>query len=225
MKTFDKIVYGSLALFNEHGVRNMTTNHLAANLGISPGLLYYHFNNKEDIIHSIFNLYEEHLNAGFQPYQDGQLDVKIFIGYFDTMFETVWKFRFMYSNLTTILERDPELSARYKHTQQKALDRSSHILHQLKTDGVLAIDAERITPLADTMRMIASFWIDYRQTHSSNKNVTKAFLYEGLLRAIMLFRAHSTPEYCPIFTRLELHYQRLVNRYTTPAATLVSAIA
>ncbi|MDX2319085.1 MAG: TetR/AcrR family transcriptional regulator [Moritella sp.] len=215
MKTRDRIVYGSLELFNEHGVRDMTTNHLAAHLGISPGLLYYHFRNKEDIIRSIFDLYEEHLNAGFQPYQDNKLNVDLLIGYFDTMFETVWKFRFMYNNLTAILNRDPELSKRYQHTQREALDRSSNILHKLKADGVLAIDADRVTPLADTMRMIAGFWIHYKQTHSRNESVTKAFLYEGLLRVLMLFRAHSTPEYCAMFTRLEQHYQR----YATPAPT------
>jgi len=224
MKTFDRIVYGSLALFNEHGVNDMTTNHLAAHLGISPGLLYYHFRNKEDIIRSIFNLYEEHLNAGFQPYQDEKLDVALFIGYFDTMFETVWKFRFMYSNLTTILNRDQEISKRYKLTQQQALDRSSQILHKLKADGVLAIDSDRVTPLADTMRMIAGFWIDYKQTHSSSKHVTKAFLYEGLLRVLMLFRAHSTPEYCAMFTRLEQHYQQLMNSYATPDTDSESAL-
>jgi AcrR family transcriptional regulator len=224
MKTCDRIVYGSLDLFNEHGERNMTTNHLAAHLGISPGNLYYHFRNKEDIIRSIFDLYEEHLNAGFQPYQDGKLDVDLFIGYFDTMFETVWQFRFMYSNLTDILNRDPELSKRYQHTQQEALERSSNILSKLKDDGVLDIDADRILPLADTMRMIAGFWIDYKQTHSRNDNVTKAFLYEGLLRVLMLFRAHSTPEYCAMFTRLEQHYQLLVSRYATAAPNPVPAI-
>ncbi|MFT5805939.1 MAG: AcrR family transcriptional regulator [Moritella dasanensis] len=224
MKTCDRIVYGSLALFNEFGVRNMTTNHLAAHLNISPGNLYYHFRNKEDIIRSIFDLYEEHLNAVFQLYHDDKLDVELFIGYFDTMFETVWKFRFMYSNLTAILNRDPELSTRYQHTQQKALNRSSSILHKLKADGVLAIDVEQVTPLADTMRMIAGFWIHYKQTHSHNESVTKAFLYEGLLRVLMLFRAHSTPEYCAMFTRLEQHYQLLVNHYATSVPTDVPVV-
>lgn len=220
MKTCDKIVHGSLALFNEHGERNMTTNHLASHLGISPGTLYYHFRNKEDIIRSIFDLYEKHLNAGFQPYQDGMLEVDLFIGYFDTMFETLWKFRFMYSNLTDLLNRDPELSKRYLYTQREALQRSSNILSRLKDDGVLEIDPDKITPLADTMRMIAAFWIDYKQAHTRNDNVTKAFLYEGLLRVLMLFKAHATPEYQPMFTKLEEHYQELVKNcaaQVTPA--------
>lgn len=213
MKTSDRITHGSLALFNQHGERNMTTNHLAANLKISPGNLYYHFRNKEDIIRSIFTLYEDHLNAGFQPYSNGQFSIDLLVTYFDTMFETVWKFRFMYNNLPDILCRDEELALRYERTQKEALDRSSNILRSLKQEGILAIDDERIVPLADTMRMIACFWMDYKHTHCRDQKVTKAFLYEGLLRVLLLFKAHTVPEYFDTFTRLENHYQELQNSY------------
>ena len=57
MKTRDRIIHSATELFNDQGERNITTNHIAAHLGISPGNLYYHFRNKEDIIHSIFDQY------------------------------------------------------------------------------------------------------------------------------------------------------------------------
>ncbi|MGE8356801.1 MAG: TetR/AcrR family transcriptional regulator [Microvirgula sp.] len=57
IKTYDRIVSESLALFNEHGERTITTNHIAAHLGISPGNLYYHFRNKEEIVYQIFLQY------------------------------------------------------------------------------------------------------------------------------------------------------------------------
>lgn len=39
INTYTRIIDASLALFNEEGERNISTNHIAAHLGISPGNL------------------------------------------------------------------------------------------------------------------------------------------------------------------------------------------
>ena len=62
-KTRDRIVAESLALFNGQGERNVTTNHIAAHLGISPGNLYYHFRNKQMIIAELFAQYEAQVDS------------------------------------------------------------------------------------------------------------------------------------------------------------------
>ncbi|MCL1142753.1 TetR/AcrR family transcriptional regulator [Shewanella gaetbuli] len=212
MKTRDKIVFASLELFNEHGERATTTNHIAAHLGISPGNLYYHFRNKEDIINSIFSLYESHLESGFKPYDDVPITVDLLIGYFDAMFYTLWQFRFMYSNLADILSRDEALKSRYLEAQQQVLNRSSTVLSKLKKDGILDIEDDRIIDLADTIKMMVSFWISYQLTQNSNGTITKATLYEGLLRVIMIFKAYSTPSSVATFDRLEQHYQNIAHQ-------------
>ncbi|GIU14891.1 MULTISPECIES: TetR/AcrR family transcriptional regulator [unclassified Shewanella] len=214
MKTRDKIVQASLELFNEHGERAITTNHIAAHLNISPGNLYYHFRNKEDIIRSIFGLYEQHLESGFQPYVDKEVNVDLLIGYFDAMFYTLWQFRFMYANLADILSRDETLKNRYLKAQQDVLERSSGVLEKLTQDGFLAINAEDIKPLADTIKMLVSFWISYKltQTQSNIGSITKESLYEGLLRVIMLFKSYATPSSKDTFSRLEDYYQNLASQ-------------
>ncbi|MCL1147765.1 TetR/AcrR family transcriptional regulator [Shewanella sp. 10N.261.52.F9] len=208
MKTRDKIVQASLELFNEHGERAITTNHIAAHLNISPGNLYYHFRNKEDIIRSIFSLYEQHLESGFQPYVDKEVDVDLLVGYFDAMFYTLWQFRFMYANLADILSRDETLKNRYLKAQQDVLARSTGVLEKLNQDGFLAVNETDVKPLADTIKMLVSFWISYKltQTQSNIGSITKESLYEGLLRVIMLFKSYATPDSQATFSRLESYY-------------------
>ncbi|QDF65622.1 TetR/AcrR family transcriptional regulator [Shewanella sp. SNU WT4] len=209
MKTRDKIILASLELFNEHGERATSTNHIAAHLSISPGNLYYHFRNKEDIIRSIFSLYEDHLEQGFQPYVDQPVNIELLLKYFDAMFYTMWQFRFIYANLADILSRDEALKRRYLKAQQSVLQRSSQVLSQLCQDGFLNIETGKVIELADTVKMIVSSWIGYQLTQSSTHQISKSTLYEGLLRVLMIFKGYAMPASLETFERMERHYREL----------------
>ena len=63
MKTKDRILLTSLKLFNEQGERNVSTNHIAAYLNISPGNLYYHFRNKNEIVYQLFLQYQAEVQS------------------------------------------------------------------------------------------------------------------------------------------------------------------
>jgi len=180
--------------------------------------LYYHFRNKEDIINSIFAQYESHLESGFKPYDDVPITIELLMGYFDAMFYTLWQFRFMYANLADILSRDEALKKRYLHAQQQVLNRSSDILRKLKKDGFLDVDDNKVTALADTIKMMVSFWISYQLTQSSTSSITKATLYDGLLRVLMIFQAYETPASSATFSRLEQHYLDIASQERHQAA-------
>ena len=64
--TKERILATSLELFNRLGERNVTTNHIAEALGISPGNLYYHFRNKGDIVFALFERYQATVEAFLQ---------------------------------------------------------------------------------------------------------------------------------------------------------------
>ena len=66
MKTKDKIIATAINLFNLHGTKAISTNHIAKEMGISPGNLYYHFRSKNDIIRSISDNFSNELGSVFK---------------------------------------------------------------------------------------------------------------------------------------------------------------
>src|SRR2546426_10276574 len=99
LKTYDRIIEASLALFNEQGERNITTNHIAAHLGISPGNLYYHFHNKEEIIHQIFGRYRLFIAQRLAMPSEHAFSAGDLANYLDAAFQAMWQFRFMFYDL------------------------------------------------------------------------------------------------------------------------------
>lgn len=60
METKQKILSGSIALFNEFGIANVRLQQIADEIGISVGNLAYHYKNKEAIVEAIcLNLQDE----------------------------------------------------------------------------------------------------------------------------------------------------------------------
>jgi AcrR family transcriptional regulator len=66
-RTAQRILEVTLDLFNRFGEPNVSTTAISAELGISPGNLYYHYPAKDALINTLFDQYEEALNGLLQP--------------------------------------------------------------------------------------------------------------------------------------------------------------
>src|SRR5687768_12674971 len=61
-RTAERILEVTLALFNRFGAPNVSTTLIAAELGISPGNLYYHYPAKDELLGALFDRYTQHMH-------------------------------------------------------------------------------------------------------------------------------------------------------------------
>ena len=166
MKTRDRIVHAALELFNEHGEPNITTNHIAAHIDISPGNLYYHFRNKQEIVRDIFALYSTELLERFTPIQGQQESLVLLKHYLDSIFTLMWKYRFFYANLPEILQRDIDLHRDYIKVQDKLQTNLINIMSAFVELTLLKMEAHEMKALVTTLHLIASSWLGYQSAMS-----------------------------------------------------------
>ncbi len=212
MKTRDKIIFESLKLFNEQGERKVTTNHISAHLGISPGNLYYHFRNKEDIIQSIFEKYIIHMRESFVPAQDNVPAEEFLQKYCDEVFSSIWRFRFFHSSMPGIVLRDKELHKQYLSAHNIMGERAKQSVINLKRDNIIAIDDNDIDDLIELMRVVGSFWMSYLMANSIDEVITKASIYRGVVKVMTLLWPYTTPEGRTRLQVLRNKYEKLASQ-------------
>ena len=199
MKTKDKIIFAAIELFNAQGEQNVTTNHIAAHLGMSPGNLYYHFRNKEDIIQAIFELYAQELatlfslDADMPPEHLGSLQTSQL--YLERVLYVIWRFRFAYDNLPDILARNEALSTWYRKIQEPVYGLMQRHMEGLRSHGVLMVNDEDLNNMLHLMKQLLIFWVAYQRTLSPGVAVSKSAVFGVIPKVLFLFRPYVTAEY------------------------------
>ncbi|GAL28758.1 TetR/AcrR family transcriptional regulator [Vibrio maritimus] len=203
MKTRDKIVYAALDLFNTDGERNVTTNHIAAHIEISPGNLYYHFRNKQEIVREIFALYSQELIERFTPVQGQQESLALLKHYLDSIFTLMWKYRFFYANLPEILQRDPKLHEEYIEVQERLQGNLVNILKAFVELDLLTINDKELKSLVTTLHMMAVGWLSYQSAMSPRTKITEEVIQQGMLQMIHVVKPLATDKGKEQLTLLE----------------------
>lgn len=209
MKTRDKIIHASIALFNEKGERNVTTNHIAAHLGISPGNLYYHFRNKEDIIYCIYEEYARKLLLDTIPtVSPEQKPLDTIISYMDAVFHAMSKFRFFYANLPVLLAKNPDLREKYVEVQQAIGKRVENMLLALRDENMIVFADDELADLVSILRLVNTFWLSFYQTQRVEVEIDASVFYEGVLKILVIIKPYTTTEALPEFIKAREIYQQ-----------------
>jgi AcrR family transcriptional regulator len=186
VSTKEKILDTALALFNQDGATEVTTNHIAAALGISPGNLYYHYKNKEEIIRALFERIDRAWDELFTPPTDRAPTLKDLEGLLETNFALLWEYRFFYRDLMGLLRRDPQLQVSYRRQRQRGLEGTRELVAYFAESGVLIrLKPQEIDALARIAYMISDFWLPSLEL--GDEPITPERFGQGvaLLRAVL----------------------------------------
>lgn len=192
MKTRNKIVYASLKLFNESGERNITTNHIASDLSISPGNLYYHFKNKQEIIRDIFDVYSQELLSLFSAIDGPKESLALFKKHLDSIFTLMWKYRFFYANLSQILQQDPLLHQRYLAVQEKLKRNLQLSFNEFIKLELIEIEEEELQTVITSLHLIILSWLSYQAAVSLKTKITEQVIYQGMLQMTAVLKPFTT---------------------------------
>ena len=161
-RTRRRILDESLRLFNEHGEEAVTAADIAAALGISPGNLYYHYRNKDEIVTQLFARLEERLDIEPRVDADAAQAIEDLWLYLHLMLEAIWDFRFFYRNLHGVARRDRRLAQRFNRIAGRKLASIEGLCNGLAAQGALRADGEEIHALARNVLLVATYWLDFQ---------------------------------------------------------------
>ncbi|HOW76931.1 MAG TPA: TetR/AcrR family transcriptional regulator [Candidatus Competibacteraceae bacterium] len=170
MKTRDRILQTSLQLFNEHGEPRITTNHIADELDISPGNLYYHFRNKDDIIWLLFQQFERQMDAALQVPERRVPNMEDMWLYLHLAFENIWEYRFFYRDLDNILSRNKKLRTHFRRIIERKVNTATAICTGLAEAGIMNATHDDIAALARNIAVIATYWLNFQSIRASAAN-------------------------------------------------------
>jgi AcrR family transcriptional regulator len=161
--TKDLILTTSLALFNELGEPNVTTNHIADEADISPGNLYYHYKNKDDIVLELFKRFAVRFQPLIEVSPDVLFEAEDLWFQLHLSFEIKSEFRFFYRNLADLTERIPKLEKAMRGMMSLEKTSALHSMEGLRSAGIIDISDQEMRALADSLLLTLTYWIPYAE--------------------------------------------------------------
>lgn len=185
-QTRERILETSLAMFNAQGEPNVTTNHIADELEISPGNLYYHFRNKEDIVEQVFARYEARMDQTLLVPEGRLPNLEDVWMQLHLVFECMWDYRFLYRDLVDILSRNRRLKAHFARILSRAATSAGEVLRGLVEAGVMRATPDEIRATAENVLLVATFWMNFNIVRNGRAESDQDDLTHGIYQVMLL---------------------------------------
>lgn len=180
-RTAERILEVTLELFNRFGEPNVSTTLISAELGISPGNLYYHYPAKDELINSLFDRYERGLNELLNA-SDGVRDVEDAWFFMHTLFELIWQYRFLYRDLNDLLSKNRRLETHFQAVLKNKARAVKAMLDSMSRADAIQIDSREMEATATSMVVVLTYWLSFEYVRDPRHALETENAQTALLR-------------------------------------------
>ena len=211
-RTAERILDTTLDLFNRLGEPNVSTTLISAEMGISPGNLYYHYPAKEELITKLFDRYDQALTELLRA-ADEVADVEDAWLFFHMLFELIWAYRFLYRDLNDLLSNNRKLETHFPFVLQRKTRAVQAVLDGIGRGAGLSLDGRDAEPVATAMVVVLTYWLSFEYV----KNPRKALEPESAGPALLRGAFHVLTLLAPYLDEDgRQHLRALASRYLAP---------
>ena len=161
-RTRARILEAGLSLFNTRGEAHVTTGMIAESLGMSPGNLYYHFRNKDQVVEELFARFEARIDVEPATAPGAAEAMEDLWLYLHLMLEGIWDYRFLYRNLDDLLARNRRLRERFNRILDRKHAAIVALCEGLEAAGALRASPGEIRALARNVLVVATYWLNFQ---------------------------------------------------------------
>jgi AcrR family transcriptional regulator len=161
MDTKNKIIEAAIRLYNEKGLSNVTSRHIAADIKISHGNLEYHFSNKEAILFAVYKRMSEEMSLYYPEHKDDIFNpVEHLYKLLVRLEDFQMQYKFFCLDLMDICRKYEKVNAmlvdnmQIRKSQMVGFFQRFVELHYMKPEPVIGYYQR----LQHTIRIILTFW-------------------------------------------------------------------
>ena len=205
-RTRQRILDVTLALYNTRGEPQVSTSLIATELGISAGNLHYHFRRKDELSAALLDQFVGELDALMPPpgwRADSVEDVWLLL---HLILEALWRYRFLFRDLSGIMARDRRAGQRLATVFERAVQVTRGICLGLAERGLMTATGAEIDALSVNIAVVSLYWLSFEAARHPRREPSATAMVRGAYQVLMLVAPFLLPE-------SRFHLEKLAGEY------------